>query len=314
MSDENASSRRLLHVGSAIVDIAMCVPFLPASGGDVLATSGQITPGGGFNVMSAARRVGMAVGYGGAHGTGHFGDMIRGALADAGVAVLHEPSPDEDSGFCVALTDDDGERTFLTHIGAEANLSYEALATLDVAETDIVYVSGYGLVSPVSGPALVRWLAMLPATTTVVADPAPLVGDIPPHLLEAVLRRADWWTCNLPEALRLTGANSAREAGRALLSMTGRAGVLVRMGKDGCLLLPAGLPVQHLPGYRVEAVDTNGAGDTHVGVFLAALATGRSPALAADRANAAAALSTTLRGPATGPSSAELEAFLSTRH
>jgi len=72
-----------------------------------------------------------------------------------------------------------------------------------------------------------------------------------------------------------------------------------------------GSPPEHVPGFAVEAVDTNGAGDTHTGVFLAALASGAGPAEAVRRANAAAALSVTRRGPATGPTAAELDAFLS---
>jgi sugar/nucleoside kinase (ribokinase family) len=63
-------------------------------------------------------------------------------------------------------------------------------------------------------------------------------------------------------------------------------------------------------GFPVTPVDTNGAGDTHTGAFLAALASGAGPAEAARRANAAAAFSVTRRGPATGPTTAELARFL----
>jgi sugar/nucleoside kinase (ribokinase family) len=47
--------------------------------------------------------------------------------------------------------------------------------------------------------------------------------------------------------------------------------------------------------------DPNGAGDTHTGVFIAALARGESEPAAARAANAAAALAVTRRGPATAP-------------
>ena len=65
-----------------------------------------------------------------------------------------------------------------------------------------------------------------------------------------------------------------------------------------------------MPGFPVDAVDTNGAGDTHAGVFIAALAHGADPLEAARRANAAAALSVTRPGPATAPTAAELAEFL----
>jgi sugar/nucleoside kinase (ribokinase family) len=68
--------------------------------------------------------------------------------------------------------------------------------------------------------------------------------------------------------------------------------------------------VAHIPAPIVEAVDTTGAGDAHSGVFLASLADRLSPADAARRANAAAALAVTRPGPATGPTRAELDAWL----
>ncbi|MGH3400274.1 MAG: carbohydrate kinase family protein, partial [Streptosporangiaceae bacterium] len=87
--------------------------------------------------------------------------------------------------------------------------------------------------------------------------------------------------------------------------------VVVRTGPDGCLIVPRGAaePVR-VPGFPVDVVDTNGAGDTHTGVFIAALAHGADPLEAARRANAAAALSVTRPGPATAPTAAELASFL----
>jgi len=51
----------------------------------------------------------------------------------------------------------------------------------------------------------------------------------------------------------------------------------------------------------VTVVDTGGAGDTHVGAFVAALARGTAPAEAARWANAAAARCVAVRGPAHCP-------------
>ena len=69
--------QRLLHLGNVVVDLVMDVPALPGRGGDVLARDTALAPGGGFNVMAAAARQGLAVSYGGAHGTGPFGDLAR---------------------------------------------------------------------------------------------------------------------------------------------------------------------------------------------------------------------------------------------
>jgi sugar/nucleoside kinase (ribokinase family) len=84
----------------------------------------------------------------------------------------------------------------------------------------------------------------------------------------------------------------------------------VRIGAAGCVVVDSTGRSDVVPGFVVESVDSNGAGDTHVGAFAAMLAIGRAPLEAARWANAAAAISVTRRGPATGPTMLELEAFL----
>ena len=149
-------------------------------------------------------------------------------------------------------------------------------------------------------------------------DPGPLVGSIPPGALATVLGRADWLTCNAREAAILAGTADPRAAAAMLARRATRAtraggpGVIVRTGPDGCLI---GLPaagVVHVPGFQVDVLDTNGAGDAHSGAFIAALAAGAAEVTAARRANAAAALSVTKRGPATAPTGEELARFLAT--
>jgi sugar/nucleoside kinase (ribokinase family) len=68
--------------------------------------------------------------------------------------------------------------------------------------------------------------------------------------------------------------------------------------------------IEHVPGFKVQAVDSNGAGDAHAGVFIAGLAQGLKPVAAARRANAAAALAVTRWGPATSPGTSEVDALV----
>jgi sugar/nucleoside kinase (ribokinase family) len=303
---------RLLHVGNAVIDVVLTVPALPGRGGDALASAAAVLPGGGFNVMLAAARQGMPVAYAGTHGTGPFGDRLRAALREAGIAVLLPPRPDTDTGFVVTVVDAGGERTFLTGPGTLVTPSAADLAAVAAAPGDVVSVSGYGLLPAAEHAALTGWLAALPAGAAVVFDPGPLVADIPPAPLAAVLDRADWVTLNAAEATRLTGhADPAGAA--AALARRGRPGAVVRTGADGCVVAPPGRPAVRVPGFAVTPVDTTGAGDTHTGTFAAAVARGEAPAAAARLANAAAALSVTVPGPATAPAAADLAAFLRAR-
>jgi sugar/nucleoside kinase (ribokinase family) len=300
----------MLHLGSVVVDIVLSVPALPERGGDVLATGTETSPGGGFNVMLAAARQGLPVRYAGAHGTGPLGDRARAAMAAAGVEVLLPPRTDSDTGFVVSLVDEPGERTFVTSPGAESTLVPEDLAGLRATSRDLVHLSGYSLLHPLNREALTGWLRALGPDVTVLLDPGPLIDLIPEDTLSLLLDRCDWWSCNTEEARRATGLDAPEAAAAELGRRLTRRGVLVRAGPDGCLLSQDGADPVHVPGFAVPTVDMNGAGDTHTGVFAAALATGADPLDAARRANAAAALSVTARGPATAPTAEVLDHFL----
>ena len=184
---------------------------------------------------------------------------------------------------------------------------------------------------PSNASAILGWLGRLGEPNLVFLDPGPLVGAVPGDVLRRVLRRADWLTCNAREAAGLTGLDDPSAAALALArgvvagvpgvasdgqdSAHPREGVLVRAGAAGCLVARAGagadgLPPVHVPGFPVTVLDTNGAGDTHAGTFIAALAGGADALDAARTANAAAALSVTRRGPATAPADSELARFL----
>ena len=337
--------RRLVFAGEAIVDVVMRVTALPPRGGDTLATSCEVTAGGGVNVMAAAARQGLPVLYAGGHGTGPWGDLVRAALAAEGIGLVRPPDPDRDTGFDVALVEPDAERTFVTHLGAEALRGPAPWDAVPVEPGDAVYVSGYGLVPPDSGAALGDWAGALPPGVLLFVDPGPLVAQIPAAVLDPVLARCDWLSCNHREAALLTntgltttgvsgtgtadaaggtatadaagGTGSADAAGdpaelaRRLLARGAAANILVRAGAAGCYVAPYGSSnAVHVRSRKVTAVDTTGAGDAHSGAFLAALADGLPPLEAAARANAAAAFAVTRPGPATSPTRAGLDAWL----
>lgn len=314
-------TRRLLCAGEVVVDLVLSVPGLPPRGGDVLATTGEIHVGGAYNVMSAAARHGVPVTYAGLLGTGPLADRAIEALGTERINAPLRRVTDVDTGLVIALVEPDGERTFVTTLGAEAQLRADDLDALQVRSGDVVHVSGYGLAYPGNGPVLARWVTALPPDTTLLFDPGPLVREIPPAVLDLVLRRCDWISCSESEALALDVDNPAdladtmeATAGR-LLGLV-RAGVVVRLGDRGAIVAtPATSPVL-VPPFSVAAVDSTGAGDAHVGCFIAALAHESQrldPVAATRRANAAAALSVTKHGPAAGPSAAELDNFFADR-
>jgi sugar/nucleoside kinase (ribokinase family) len=319
--------KRLVLAGNVIVDVVLRVPRLPERGGDVLASASATHVGGGFNVLSAAARLGLPALYAGVHGTGPFGDRVRQALEAEGVGTVLPRRSGADTGFCVVLVDGEGERTFATAVGAEGELREAEAAVLSGAPRpgDLVQLSGYGLAYPGSGPALAAFASALPAGVLLCLDPGPLVDDIPEELLEPVLARCDWLSCNEREARLLTGLDGGAGTASALAARIGwgvtrtggGGGALVRGGPQGCWVALRGEGGGHgvgggihVPGREVRAVDSNGAGDAHTGAFLAFLARGADPLDAARGANVAASVAVTRHGPATAPTSAELAGLL----
>ncbi|WP_248733183.1 PfkB family carbohydrate kinase [Pseudomonas sp. MWU13-2517] len=301
---------RLLHTGQVIVDLVMALDTLPATGGDVLAQSASFEAGGGFNVMAAARRNGLSTVYLGRHGSGRFGDLARTAMQAEGIEMALAASDGKDTGLCVSLTEATTERTFISHIGVEGELSAEDLAKVRPQLDDYVYVSGYSLLLEGKAQPLVDWLLALPRAIMVVFDPGPLVKTRDSTLMRALLPRIDIWTSNGPEALAFTGSASIADALPELSRhLPAESLLIVRDGPNGCWVGRAGA-IEHVPGFKVQAVDSNGAGDAHAGVLIAGLANGLSPTEAARRANAAAALAVTRWGPATSPGTAEVDALV----
>lgn len=301
---------KLLHTGQVIIDLVMAVDKLPQAGGDVLAQSARFEAGGGFNVMAAARRNGLPVVYLGRHGTGRFGDLAREAMNKEGIQIGIAQRAERDTGLCVAITDASAERSFVSYIGAEGELTAEDLASVSVEAADYVYVSGYSLLHVGKAQALVDWVLALPSAIKVVFDPGPLVDSPDAPLMQALLPRIDLWTSNAVEALRFTGVSDISDALTWLAAhLPATVLMVVRDGPQGCWI-SQGSERRHVPGFKVDAVDSNGAGDAHAGVFVAGLAQGLSAFDAARRANAAAALAVTRWGPATSPGAAEVDALM----
>jgi len=306
----------LILVGSVIADVMMRVPRLPARGGDVLASAAVLQAGGGFNVLVAARRLGMPSSLAGRVGTGPFGSVIAEALAREDVPIL-VPRPADDSGFCVGFVEPDGERTFATSPGTEAKLTPADLGPIDPEPGAAVYVSGYDLCYPGSGPAIAAWCERL-GDVLLVLDPGPLADQIPDAVLAPVLGRTRLLTLNAREAALLLGTS---QPDLDAVPLARGALIVVRDGPRGCTLYGGSdfegatgrLTGMHLTAPEVTVVDSTGAGDAHTGALLAELQRTGDPVTATRAANAAAAFAVTRAGSATAPDRRQLDEFTARR-
>jgi len=130
---------------------------------------------------------------------------------------------------------------------------------------------------------------------TVILNPAPASGPLPADWYASV----DYLIPNESEASALSGVtvdslDSAKVAATHLIK-AGAGKVIITLGAQGALFAD-GQGFEHLVAPKVKAVDTTAAGDTFVGGFAAALASGKSEAEAIRFGQVAAALSVTRAG------------------
>lgn len=314
--------RRVIHTGQALVDVVVEVPALPRRGQNVMAGSSTRYAGGSVTVLVAAARFGASCVHAGAHGTGPNGDLVRASLAAEDVAVSAPPVSGRDTATCLVLVEPSAERTFVTTLGAEREISVESLSTAAPVAGDLVCVTGYSLVLAETRDPLLAWLPTLEAGVVVVLDPGAAFAHLAADVRDAMLGHTDVWSGNAEEAADLLAvlgrplgpdADAMAAPARALAPLLrGDAVTIVRDGPRGCAVSVGGRTTV-LDGYPQEPVDTNGAGDTHTGALVADVAAGLGWVDACRRANAAAAIKVTRHGPATAPTAAEVEDFLAGR-
>jgi len=311
--------RRVIHTGQALVDVVVEVPDLPDRGQNVMAASATDYAGGAVTVLVAAARFGADCVHAGAHGTGPHGDLIRQALGREGIAASAEPVEDLDTGICVVMVEPSAERTFVTTLGAERHISVDSLATSEPRPGDLVCVTGFSLALDTTRDPLLAWLPTLHPDVVVVLDPGAAFAGLDVGVRAAMLEVTDVWSSNAEEAedvLRAVGDEAPGDLTALTTAIApllrGDAVAIVRDGPEGCAVHVAGATT-YVPGFPQTPVDTNGAGDTHTGALLAEVAAGTSWDEACRRANAAAAIKVTRRGPESAPTAAEVDAFLATR-
>ena len=321
-SSPTSPAGRVVLMGQILVDLAVRGEALPSPGGDVWAIDEGMHVGGGFNALVAARRMGAEAVSLSPIGDGPYSSLIQAALTREGITDLGPRIAGIDNGFCIAFTDSTGERTFISTKGAETMAPASAWA--DFVRTmhpgDVLYVDGYLMDHPANREAAEAALRVLPEGVRVLLDVSPVIG-IPSALpSDGVIvsmnhREAQEIAQQSGDSSVRDRCREPREAARAMLSLLGRP-VLVRAGAEGAYIGRPAQPetnttadeVTAIPTPRVEAIDTNGAGDAHSGVLAVSLAQGIPLERALLLANCAGALSTTVVGPASCPTREEIEA------
>lgn len=280
------SLKRILILGSAVIDVIVTIDRLPLAGEDIPGLQkGMLVGGCAFNVSKILDDLQIPHDLCVPVGQGMYADRIREALHESGHEVLIEDDR-EDNGYCLSLVEKDGERTFISIDGIETKWQDGWLERLHAADYDYLYASGYGFQDGnSSGEVLLRFLGGKKADAKLILDPGPrLLGK---QFEEKLLQLGPILEMNQAEAKAMGQSENVCQAAENLHRRTGQP-VIITMGQAGTLLHTTE-EEEIIPTVPVKAIDTIGAGDSHTAGFIAALASGKSLREACREANHIAA-------------------------
>ncbi|NMD80423.1 sugar kinase [Klebsiella sp. DNRA6] len=268
------NKRPITIVGAAVIDVIADAYALPWRGCDIELQQQSVNIGGcALNIAVALKRLGMEADNALPVGQGVWADIIRNNMAREGLSSRID-GVTGDNGWCLALVEPDGERTFMSFSGVENQWNPAWLALLTVPPQSLVSLSGYQLASP-CGEVLVHWLESLRDITPYI-DFGPRIADIPETLMQRIMACKPIVSLNRQEAeiaaerFRLPVATEA--VGQAWLKKFAMP-LIVRHDEEGAWYFSAEEQGLAAP-FPVAVVDTIGAGDSHAGGTLAGLASG----------------------------------------
>ena len=286
---------RITVVGSFMTDLMSRSPHLPSPGETVMGGPFKMGPGGkGSNQAVAAARLGADVNILVSLGTDEFGDLAYASLVHEGIGVDHVKRVSGlSTGAALIIVDDaNGENMIVVAPGSNNELG---VADVEAAQ-ELIVGSDYVLMQLEIPLETVEYTARLARANgvKVILNPAP-GRELPDELLAMI----DVFTPNETEASIISGIEvrdlaGAETAARALRDRGCRA-VVITLGSQGVLVADDS-GTRHILSFKVDVVDTTGAGDAFNGALAAALGEGMGLHEACRYANAAAAISVTRLG------------------
>ena len=299
--------------GSFVVDLMGRTPHLPVPGETVKGSFFKQGAGGkGFNQGIAAHKAGGDVAMITKIGRDSFADVALNAMDEVGMPKDYLfYNDDVATGIALILVDENTSQNEIVIVpGACSTITDEDIASV----ADRIKESGYVLLQLEVNQDANEKVAKLAKENgvKVIINTAPYQP-----ISDEFLNGAYLVTPNEVEAEELTGIpvkdlESADRAAKVFFDK-GVQNVLITLGSRGVYINTEGKSVI-VPAYKVNAIDTTGAGDAFNGGLLAALAEGKTLPEAARFANALAALSVQRIGTTPAmPTREEIDAFLAER-
>jgi len=205
-------------------------------------------------------------------GNDNYGNIYRRLIEELGVTI-NLKSCNEIQGTSVIMVTPDAERTMATHLGAGMNLTKEHINLDDISNSKILHIEGYQLDGEKQREAVLHAMEHAKKNNILIsidlADPA-LIERHRDKINMIIKDYADIIFANEDEAEMLTGKKPI-EAVEEIKKFCKIA--IVKIGEKGSLVMDKD-GLHKIKGFKVNTLNTTGAGDAYAGGFLYGISNG----------------------------------------
>lgn len=205
--------------------------------------------------------------------------------------------PEGVTGKCLVMTTPDASRTMNTFLGITQTYSVAQIDVEALINSKYLYIEGY-LVTSENGVEAMKTAKQLANENGVkvaltFSDPS-MVKYFKSQMEEVVGDGVDLLFCNEEEAMLFTEMDNIVDAREELKKFAKR--FAITLGANGATIFDGDTFIDIEP-YKVEAIDTNGAGDLFAGAFMYGITNGHTCAEAGKIASLASSKVVTKYGP-----------------
>lgn len=291
--------QKVICLGMANVDIiASPVDALNPNGDTTYADEIRMVTGGdAFNTAMRLASLGAPTAFAGTVGRDAAGDFLLSNMKDMDTAGVLR-SGTHQTAVCMALVDSRGQRKFIYNPGANTLTSGKNISAQMLAGAGILHAGGI-----MQMPALEADLPAIfqDAHAAGMMTSMDITWDSEGKWYEKIkdtLPLTDYFLPSIAEAKLICGCETPEQV-RDFFKDFGMKALVVKLGERGCYVTDFTQEL-YLDTYPTMVVDTTGAGDAFCAGFLAAVADGENPFLAAAMGNVTAAVCVSALGAAGG--------------
>ena len=280
--------KKIIVIGSIAIDNVTYTHNLPVPGMTVYGDSFLSNIGGkGANQACAIKFLGGDVKFYGAIGDDANGKTVQNYLKSQELQAFLKISHKNTGVANIIVDEKNGENRIVVVPGANMDLNKDDIDKIPFANSDILLLQLENQIESVEYAIKKAKEAGL----LVVLNPAPY-HDVPSDAFQYI----DYFIPNEHELEQFTPEvkGDYKERAKALLDK-GIKNIIVTLGEKGSYFLNKDESFLVKP-YKVEAIDTTGAGDSFCGAFVTALSKGKSVKDALDFASKASSITVTRKG------------------